>query len=173
MNLNIAARAGRWSAGHWKAAVWTWFGFCVVAIAVGSAVGTKMLKQSDTAAGGTRTAEQILQRAGFPDQASESVLVQSKSATTSAAGFRATVDDVVRSVSALADPLGVTLPAVAQHLQILEAAGLVRTEKLGRVRTAQIDARGLDRLDRWTRERRSVWERRIDQLAQMLGNDEG
>jgi DNA-binding transcriptional ArsR family regulator len=77
------------------------------------------------------------------------------------------------SVSALAGPLGVTLTAVAQHLQVLEAAGLVRTEKFGRVRTAQIDAKGLDRLDRWTRERRSVWERRIDQLSQILGDGEG
>ncbi len=75
------------------------------------------------------------------------------------------------SVSALAEPLGVTVTAIGQHLQILEAAGLVRTEKLGRVRTARIDAGGLDRLDRWTRERRSVWERRIDGLSRILGED--
>jgi DNA-binding transcriptional ArsR family regulator len=77
------------------------------------------------------------------------------------------------SVSALAGPLGVTLTAVAQHLQVLEAAGLVRTEKLGRVRTAQIDSRGLDRLDCWTRERRSVWDQRLDRLSSLIeGTDE-
>ena len=77
------------------------------------------------------------------------------------------------SVSALAAPLGVTLTAVAQHLQILETAGLVRTEKLGRVRTAQIDSRGLDLLEQWTRERRGVWDRRIDRLARVLGGEDG
>ncbi len=75
------------------------------------------------------------------------------------------------SVSALGGPLGVTLTAVGQHLQILEAAGLVRTEKLGRVRTAQLDPAGLDRLDRWSRERRSIWRQRIDLLADILGKD--
>ena len=75
------------------------------------------------------------------------------------------------SVSALAGPLGVTLTAVAQHLQVLEAAGLVRTEKLGRVRTAQLDPKGLDRLDQWTRERRSVWEQRLDRLGDIFGEE--
>jgi len=76
------------------------------------------------------------------------------------------------SVSALAAPLGVTLTAINQHLQVLEAAGLVRTEKLGRVRTAQIDPEGLDRLDRWTRERRSIWDRRFDRLAAVVDGGE-
>lgn len=75
------------------------------------------------------------------------------------------------SVSALAEPLGVTLTAVAQHLQVLEAAGLVRTEKLGRVRTAQLDPKGLDLLDQWTRERRSVWEQRLDRLGDIFGEE--
>ena len=66
MNRNIAARAGRWSAAHWKTAVSAWLAFCVVAIALGAVAGTKMLKQADTAAGGTRTAEQILQRRRLP-----------------------------------------------------------------------------------------------------------
>lgn len=77
------------------------------------------------------------------------------------------------SVSALAGPLGVTLTAVAQHLQVLEAAGLVRTEKLGRVRTARFDPKGLDRLDQWSRERRSIWERRLDRLGDVLRDDPG
>lgn len=72
------------------------------------------------------------------------------------------------SISALAGPLGVTLTAVAQHLQVLEAAGLVSTQKLGRVRTAQLDPKGLDQLDRWTRERRTVWERRLERLGDIF-----
>ncbi len=77
------------------------------------------------------------------------------------------------SVSALAGPLGVTLTAVAQHLQVLEAAGLARTEKLGRVRTARLEPQGLDRLDRWTRQRRSIWERRLDRLVDLAGKPVG
>src|SRR6185437_11013970 len=74
MQINVAARAGRWSAAHWKTAVTAWLAFCVVAIALGSVAGTRLLKMSDTAAGGSRTAEQLLDHAGFPDRASESVL---------------------------------------------------------------------------------------------------
>jgi RND superfamily putative drug exporter len=101
MNLNIAARAGRWSAGRRKTAVSAWLAFCVVAIALGAVAGTKMLKQADTAAGGTKKAEQILRRAGFPSQAAESVLVQSKTTTVADPAFRAAVNDVARTVSAL------------------------------------------------------------------------
>ena len=62
MSFNIAARAGRWSAAHWKTAVSAWLAFCVVAIALGGVAGTKMLKEADTAAGGSKHAEQILKR---------------------------------------------------------------------------------------------------------------
>jgi RND superfamily putative drug exporter len=101
MNANIAARAGRWSAAHWKTAVSAWIAFSVVAVALGSIAGTRMLKQADTAAGGTKKAEQILRDAGFTNQAGESVLVQSKSKTISDAGFRAVVSDVDRAVTAV------------------------------------------------------------------------
>jgi uncharacterized membrane protein YdfJ with MMPL/SSD domain len=101
MRSNLAARAGRWSAAHWKTALSAWLGFCVVAIALGTVAGTKMLKQADTAAGETKKAEQILKRASFPEQAGESVLVQSSAKTLDDPGFRMTVGDVVRTVSAL------------------------------------------------------------------------
>jgi uncharacterized membrane protein YdfJ with MMPL/SSD domain len=113
MRFNIAARAGRWSAAHWKTAVSAWLAFCVVAIALGSVAGTRMLKEADTAAGNSRTAEQILKRAGFPDQARESVLVQSKTATVTDPAFRATVDDVVRTVSRLPEVERVRSPLAA------------------------------------------------------------
>jgi uncharacterized membrane protein YdfJ with MMPL/SSD domain len=101
MNLNIAARAGRWSANHWKTSVSAWLAFCVVAVALGSVAGTKMLKSADTAAGGTKKAEQILRDAGFENQAGESVLVQSDTRRLSDPGFQATVTDVARAVAAL------------------------------------------------------------------------
>ncbi|HEU5362652.1 MAG TPA: MMPL family transporter [Gaiellaceae bacterium] len=101
MRYNLAARAGRWSAAHWKTSVGAWIAFCVVAAALGGVAGTKMLKQADTAAGGTRKAEQILRDGGFQDRASESVLVQSKSGTVSDPEFRAVVADVARTVSGL------------------------------------------------------------------------
>jgi uncharacterized membrane protein YdfJ with MMPL/SSD domain len=115
MNLNIAARAGRWSAEHWKTSVWAWVGFCVVAIALGAVAGTKMLKQEDTAAGETKTAMHLLDRGGFPDQAGESVLVQSHTATVGDPGFRAAVRDLVRSVSALGQVERVHSPFSAGH----------------------------------------------------------
>ena len=72
------------------------------------------------------------------------------------------------SVSALAAPLGITLTAVAQHLQILEECGLAHTEKLGRVRTCSIDCAGFDALEQWIRNHRTVWERRLDRLGALL-----
>jgi DNA-binding transcriptional ArsR family regulator len=76
------------------------------------------------------------------------------------------------SVSALSEPLGITLTAISQHLRILEDAGLVRTEKLGRTRSCQIDPAGLSHLQKWTSDRRSLWERRLDTLLDILSDDE-
>jgi DNA-binding transcriptional ArsR family regulator len=72
------------------------------------------------------------------------------------------------SVSRLAEPLAVTLAAVVQHLQILEESGLVHTEKLGRVRTCRIEPAGLKVAEQWIIDRRSVWERRLDRLGELL-----
>ncbi len=74
-----------------------------------------------------------------------------------------------RSVSHLAQPLGVTLTAVAQHLQVLEAAGLVRTQKVGRVRTCALDEAGFTRLDQWSAAHRPAWRGRLDRLGDLLG----
>jgi DNA-binding transcriptional ArsR family regulator len=76
------------------------------------------------------------------------------------------------SVSALAGPLGITLTAVAQHLQILEECGLARTEKLGRVRTCRIESAGFDALEQWIRNHRTVWERRLDRLGAFLAEED-
>jgi DNA-binding transcriptional ArsR family regulator len=72
------------------------------------------------------------------------------------------------SVSRLAKPLDMTLAAVVQHLQVLEKSGLVRTEKVGRVRTCQIEPRGLTVAERWIDDRRSLWEKRLDRLGDLL-----
>lgn len=72
------------------------------------------------------------------------------------------------SVSRLAKPLDVSLAAVVQHLQVLEASGLVETEKVGRVRTCRIEPKGFSVAERWINERRSLWERRFDRLGKLL-----
>jgi DNA-binding transcriptional ArsR family regulator len=72
------------------------------------------------------------------------------------------------SVSELADPLDMSLPAVMQHLQVLEASGLVRSQKLGRVRTCQIESGALQLAEQWINERRTTWERRFDRLGAYL-----
>lgn len=72
------------------------------------------------------------------------------------------------SVSDLAKPLDMTLSAVVQHLQVLEASGLVRSEKVGRVRTCQIETKALRTAERWINERRLSWERRLDRLGAFL-----
>jgi DNA-binding transcriptional ArsR family regulator len=76
------------------------------------------------------------------------------------------------SVSRLSEPLGVTLTAVAQHLQILEEAGLVHTEKLGRVRTCRIEPSGFRALEQWIRDHRTAWERKLDRLGAFLAEEE-
>ena len=72
------------------------------------------------------------------------------------------------SVSEVARPLAMSLPAVVQHLQILESSGLVRSEKVGRVRTCRVDPDSLRAAEDWINARRSEWERRFDRLADVL-----
>ena len=72
------------------------------------------------------------------------------------------------SVSQLAEPLDMSLPAVVQHLQILEASGLVKTEKIGRVRSCTLDTSAMSLAERWINDRRTQWERRLDRLGEFL-----
>ena len=73
------------------------------------------------------------------------------------------------SVTQLAKPLAMSLPAVVQHLQVLEASGLVRSEKAGRVRTCRIEPAALKTAEDWIARRRANWERQLDRLAKHLG----
>ena len=72
------------------------------------------------------------------------------------------------SVSELAGPLDMSLPAVMQHLGVLEASGLVRSEKEGRVRTCQIEPAGVRMAEQWLGRQRTTWERRLDRLGDVL-----
>lgn len=72
------------------------------------------------------------------------------------------------SVSQFAEPPDITLAAVVQHVKSLEKSDLVLAEKVGRVRTCRMEAFGLDVAQDWLLERRSLWERRLDRLAQLL-----
>ncbi len=73
-------------------------------------------------------------------------------------------------VTELARPLPMSLPAAMQHLSVLEEAGLVRTEKVGRVRTCTIEAPALSRAEQWINARRLEWERRLDRLGHYLAS---
>jgi DNA-binding transcriptional ArsR family regulator len=88
---------------------------------------------------------------------------------------RSMVDRLARgpaSVSELARPLAMSLPAVVQHLHVLEASGLVRSRKLGRVRTCTVEPTALRAAERWIAERRTFWEQSLDQLGDYLAREE-
>ena len=72
------------------------------------------------------------------------------------------------SVGELAAPLDITLAAVVQHIQVLEKSNLVRTEKVGRVRTCRLELSGLRVASQWLAERQQRWERRMDRLGRVL-----
>lgn len=83
----------------------------------------------------------------------------------------AIVEQLIRneaSVSELAKPLARSLAAVVQHVNILEESGLIRTQKLGRVRTCHIEPEALAVAEEWIAQRRGIWERRLDQLGVLL-----
>jgi len=84
---------------------------------------------------------------------------------------RGMVERLVRgpaSVSELSRPLAMSLPAVLQHLQVLEAAGLVSSEKAGRVRTCRIEPAALRTAEAWITDQRTAWETRLDRLGDYL-----
>lgn len=84
---------------------------------------------------------------------------------------REMVERLVRgpaSVGELAKPFAMSLPAVMQHLQVLEACGLVRSEKVGRVRTCHIEPAGLRLAENWITRQRTAWELNLDQLGNFL-----
>ena len=88
---------------------------------------------------------------------------------------RGMVERLVRgpaSVSELSRPLAMSLPAVMQHLQVLEDAGLVRSEKTGRVRTCRIEPDALRAAEAWVTGQRTAWETRLDRLGHYLAGQD-
>ncbi len=80
----------------------------------------------------------------------------------------ARLTDGAASVSELAAPLEVSLPTVLQHLDVLQQSGLVRSEKVGRVRTCRLEPGPMRAVEHWIAEHRSMWERRLDLLGDIL-----
>lgn len=76
------------------------------------------------------------------------------------------------SISELARPFDITLTGAAQHVKVLALSGLVRTEKVGRVRTCSLQPQGLSELERWIRHTRQLWQLRLDRLGEVLAEDE-
>jgi len=77
------------------------------------------------------------------------------------------------SLMELAEPFDMSLPAVHQHLRVLEESGLVVTSKMGRVRTCRLDAKVLGKAEQWFTRRRTMWQRRLDALDTHLGRTAG
>jgi DNA-binding transcriptional ArsR family regulator len=89
-------------------------------------------------------------------------------------GRRAMLERLSRgasSVSELAEPLDMSLPAVMQHLQVLEASGLIHSQKAGRVRTCTLDQEALAPARRWIERHQTIWEKRFDALGQYLAEN--
>jgi DNA-binding transcriptional ArsR family regulator len=75
-----------------------------------------------------------------------------------------------RSVSKLAQPLGMSLPAVMQHLAVLEDSGLVRSVKVGRIRTCRIESKALSLAEQWINQRRAECNQHLDRLGDYLNS---
>jgi RND superfamily putative drug exporter len=143
---NIAARMGRWSARHWKTAVFGWLAFVVAALAIGHAVGTKQINQNDANVGQSRQADHILRDAGFQsDPQTEIVLVQSSKLTIGDAAFHSTVNDVVQSVQPFKTIKNLRSPLEPSHADQISPdrhSALVQFDLKGddKVATKNIDA---------------------------------
>src|SRR3954447_20245030 len=122
---NLAARAARWSATHWKTAVAAWMAFVAVAIALGMTVGTHTLSVSEQSTGETARAEQILASAGFKTPAAESVLVRSSTRTVADAAFHSTVQNVLTELRTMPQVTKLRTGAAGEiskdrHAQLIE-----------------------------------------------------
>jgi RND superfamily putative drug exporter len=139
-SYNVAARMGRWSAHHRKAAIFGWLGFVALTFLLGMMIGTKKLDFNDTGAGETARAQSILKHHGFTQPAGEAVLVESTTLGSTDPAFRAAVGDVVRRVSShstvtnVRSPYG---PGNAGQLSKDGRAALVQFQITGKAEDAQ------------------------------------
>jgi RND superfamily putative drug exporter len=122
-STNFAARMGRWSAGHWKTAVFGWLAFVAASVFLGGAVGTKYLEPSDLAVGEAARANQIVE-AGFPespDEQSEIVLLQSKTLTADDAAFKAAIVDITKTLDTFPKVRKLDSPLEPGHADLVSA----------------------------------------------------
>jgi RND superfamily putative drug exporter len=122
-SMNLAGRAGRWSAAHWKTAALGWIVIAVLAVAAGNIVGAEQMKSWAIANGESRRAEQMLAEADFRSPARESVLIQSGSSRVGSPAFAAVVRDVRLALSAQEDVRSLSLPST------VGASGLVSKDR--------------------------------------------
>ena len=118
---NFAARMGRWSANHWKTAVFGWLAFVVASFVIGNALGTKYLEDSDTNVGEARTADKIIE-AGFPqnaDKMGEIVLIQSKTAKVEDPAFKAVVAEVTKTLQGFPKVTELESPATSGNPDLI------------------------------------------------------
>jgi RND superfamily putative drug exporter len=119
--MNLAARAGRWSAAHWKTATFGWLAFVVAAVVLGSLHGTISQTDAEQTNGQAARAEQMLSAAHVKNVASENVLVRSRTVTASSPAFRRTVNDVRTTLAGTPNVREVHLGAVSKegHLRLV------------------------------------------------------
>ena len=133
-HTNLAGRAGRWSAAHWKLAAFGWIAVAVVAVVAGNLVGAKQFKPYAYANGDSRRAEEILDRADFKLLARESVLVQSRTAKVGGGLFTAALADLGHQLQAQPDVTNIVSPLDHPN------AGLVSADRHSAL--VQFDIRG-------------------------------
>ena len=136
---NLAARAGRWSAAHWKTATFAWIAFVIVAVAIGRVAGTVKLSDAESATGEAARAQAILQSAGFSQPAAENVLVQSKTLTVTDPAFRAAIASVaarLRTLPQVEDVRSPLSPAAAKTISPDRHAALVQFSIRGKADNA-------------------------------------
>jgi RND superfamily putative drug exporter len=121
MRLNLAARAGRWSAAHWKTATFGWLAFVLVAVVLGGVVGTKELGDNDGIPGESGRMAKILDES-FEQPAGETVLIQSGTLTDESPAFKSALGDVIQRVSAVPAVTNVQAPQVSsdRHSSIVQ-----------------------------------------------------
>jgi uncharacterized membrane protein YdfJ with MMPL/SSD domain len=132
MRPNLAERAGRWSAAHWKTATFGWLAFVAIAVVLGQALGTVKLSDAEQATGESARAQAMLERSGFHHTASESVLVQSPAESVGDAAFQRTLTRVVASLRAVPETRNLRSPL----------AGGGRVSRDGHAALVQFDLRG-------------------------------
>jgi RND superfamily putative drug exporter len=111
-SVNLAARAGRWSAQNWKKAFFGWLLFAIAALVIGMAAGHKQIPDSETASGEAAKAQRILEQAGFKAPATESVLIQDRQLVESDSSFEAAIGAVVQSLSSQPNVTNIENPLV-------------------------------------------------------------